>query len=120
MPEPLFDLVCGACGEAYPETGFPAVCPRCGGCWRHGGGFGWRRPAPGAGLRRWAPALGLEPEELPERSLAGPPGLYTPGDGGGEVWICQQGSAPAGSYKERGAEVMAAAADRRGVRELFL
>jgi threonine synthase len=139
MPEPLFDdLACGACGEAYPETGFPAVCPLCGGAWRYGDGFAWRRPAsplpgaggpaspaeavaaPGATLRRWAPALGLDPEELPARSLACPPGLYTPGDGGSEVWICQQGSAPAGSYKERGAEVMAAAADRRGVREMFL
>ncbi len=141
MPAPLFDLVCAACDEAYPETGFPPVCPRCGGFWRYGEGFAWRPPASaidaagsaatpeapadpgpasGATLRRWAPALGLDPEELPARSLGCPPGLYTPADGGGEVWICQQGSAPAGSYKERGAEVMAAAAQRRGVREMFL
>ncbi|HVR07529.1 MAG TPA: pyridoxal-phosphate dependent enzyme, partial [Thermoanaerobaculia bacterium] len=122
MPEPLFDLACAGCGGPYPEAGLPAVCPRCGGFWRHGDGFGWGRPAsePGASLRRWAPALGLDPEELPGRSLACPPGRYAPGAGGGEVWICQQGSAPAGSYKERGAEVMAAAAQRRGVRDLFL
>ncbi|MBV8199056.1 MAG: pyridoxal-phosphate dependent enzyme [Acidobacteria bacterium] len=137
MPEPLFDLACAACAEPYPETGLPEVCPRCGGCWRYGDGFAWRpasamiaaSAASGAsgtgadaapGLRRWAPALGLDPEDLPARSLGCPPGLYAPGDGGGEVWICQQGSAPAGSYKERGAEVMAAAAHRRGVPEIFL
>jgi threonine synthase len=120
MPAPLFDLACAACGEAYPETGFPEVCPLCGGFWRYGDGLAWRGAAPGASLRRWAPALGLDPEDLPARSLACPPGLYAPGDGGGEVWICQQGSAPAGSYKERGAEVMAAAAHRRGVGEMFL
>ncbi len=117
---PLFDLACGACGAAYPVSGWPEICPRCGGSWRHGDALAWRPPTAAAGLRRWAPALGLDPEELPERALAGPPGLYLPADGGGAVWICQQGSAPAGSHKERGAEVMAAAAQRRGLRELFL
>jgi threonine synthase len=128
MPEPLFDLACAACGEVYPETGFPEVCPRCGGCWRYSDSFRWQPPsavigagsAGSASLRRWAVALGLDPEDLPARSLACPPGLYAPGEGGGEVWICQQGSAPAGSHKERGAEVMAAAARRRGVPEMFL
>jgi threonine synthase len=42
------------------------------------------------------------------------------GAAGPGVWICQQGSAPSGSYKERGAEAMIAAAARRGIRELFL
>jgi len=119
-PSPLFDLACAACGAAYPASGFPDACARCGGAWRHGDAFAWQPPADAAGLRRWAPALGLDPEELPARALASPPGLYVPADGGGGVWICQQGSAPAGSHKERGAEVMAAAARRRGLRELFL
>jgi threonine synthase len=119
-PQPLFDLACAACGGSYPASGFPDVCPHCGGCWRYGNGLSWRPATAGGGLRRWAPALGLDPEELPARSFASSPGLYEPGDGGGEVWICQQGTAPAGSHKERGAEVMAAAALRRGVRELFL
>jgi threonine synthase len=155
--EPLFDLACAGCGAAYPAAGFPAVCPLCGGCWRHGEGFAWRPPAgdlagrgaagdadaggdgggDGGSLRRWAAALGLAAEELPQRSLASPPRLYvaaagpagggargagrgSAGAAGGEVWICQQGSAPSGSHKERGAEVMAAAARRRGVGELFL
>jgi threonine synthase len=122
---PLFDVACAACGEAYPAAGLPAVCPSCGGFWRYGDGFAWHPSAPAAGLRRWAPALGLEAAELPGRSVAAPPGLYAmepagAGDPGSEVWICQQGSAPAGSYKERGAEVMAAAALRRGVAEMFL
>jgi threonine synthase len=135
--EPLFDLACAACGETYPRAGFPAVCSLCGGFWKHGEGFAWRPPGAAGGLRRWAAALGLEPDELPDRPLSSPPGLYAL-DGGGEgtaagrepgvpaaavapaVWICQQGSAPSGTYKERGAEVMVAAARRRGVRELFL
>src|SRR5271169_5244605 len=103
-PEPLFDLACAACGAAYPDAGWPDVCPHCGGCWRYGDGLAWRPPTGAGGLRRWAPALGLDPEELPARSLASSPGLLdTPGDGGGAVWICQQGAEPAGSYKERGA-----------------
>ncbi len=145
---PLFDLACAACGEAYPAGGFPAVCAACGGCWEHGDGFAWRPPTAAGGLRRWAPALGLDPDELPARELASPPGLYVAsgaaesasaaqaaasrgtavpagpiaGSGGAApgVWIFQQGSAPRGSYKERGAEVMLAAAARRGIRELFL
>src|SRR5258707_873335 len=73
---PLFDLACAACGEAYPAGGFPAVCAACGGCWEHGDGFAWRPPTAAGGLRRWAPALGLDPDELPARELASPPGLY--------------------------------------------
>jgi threonine synthase len=122
---PIFAAACAACGEQYPQTGFPAVCPLCGGFFRHTTGFAWRAPSAAGGLRRWAAALGLAPEDLPERPMASPAGLYAvdlgglPG-GAPEVWICQQGSVPAGSYKERGAEVMAAAAHRRGVREMFL
>jgi threonine synthase len=137
--------------RGYPASGFPAVCAACGGCWEHGAGFAWRPPtAAGSGLRRWAPALGLDPDELPARDLATPPSLYlasgaasaasaaraTAGPVSGSsgastsaagssaaapgVWIFQQGSVPCGSYKERGAEVMIAAAARRGIRELFL
>ena len=120
MRLPLFDLQCAGCGEEYPESGLPAACPRCGGCFAYRDGLAWRGATGDPGLRRWAPALGLAPDELPAHALAGPPALFAPGDGGGAVWICQQGSAPAGSHKERGAEVMAAAAHRRGVRELFL
>jgi threonine synthase len=126
LPEPLLAAACAACGERYPPTGFPEVCPLCGGCYKHTAGFAWRPPAPAtAGLRRWAPALGLAPAELPDRPLGSPPGLYAVDLAGlpaaaPEVWICQQGSAPAGSYKERGAEAMAAAAHRRGLREIFL
>lgn len=120
-PSPLFAAVCAACGEAYPAAGLPAACPVCGGCWRLGEGFAWRPPDPAAlGLRRWAGALGLDPGELPARAVAGPPELAALAGDSGEVWICQQGSVPAGSYKERGAEVMAAAARRRGITEMFL
>jgi threonine synthase len=120
-PSPLFACVCSGCGEAYPPAGLPAACPVCGGCWRLGEDFAWRPPdAAAPGLRRWADALGLDPEELPARAIASPPGFYAPAGCPGEVWICQQGSAPVGSYKERGAEVMAAAARRRGISEMFL
>lgn len=124
--DPLFAAACAACGEAYPAAGFPAVCPLCGGHYRHTDGFAWRAPAAAGGLRRWSAALGLEPEEVADRPLSAPPGVYAVDLDGGpngaapEVWICQQGSAPAGSHKERGAEAMAAAAHRRGVREMFL
>ena len=73
---PLFAAACAACGEAYPAAGLPAVCPVCGGFWRYGDGFGWHPPGPAAGLRRWAPALGLAAAELPPRLVAAPPGLY--------------------------------------------
>lgn len=115
---PLFALRCSRCATAYPDEGFPAACPACDGPWEPAwpeAGLRWRAPRPGVtGLRRWADALGLDAEELPEREISRPLGRL------GNVWIAHQGSAPAGSYKELGAEVMISAARRRGVRELFL
>ena len=112
---PLFDARCPGCALSYPQDGFPAVCPRCGGFWEAGPNLCWREAASTApGLRRWAAALGLQPEELPDRSISRLPGVLE------GAWIAQQGSAPTGSYKERGAEVMITAARRRGVDEVFL
>jgi threonine synthase len=113
-----FDLDCEHCGERYPPDGLPPACPRCGGFWRF---RSLPQPAESGtdqsklgGMRRWARVLGLAPEELPVQQVARPAERF---DG---VWIAHQGSAPAGSYKQRGAEVMAALCVRRGVREVFL
>jgi threonine synthase len=118
MSIPLFDLRCSRCGTPYPESDFPAFCPACEGFWEPAwspDGLQWREPRPEErGLRRWADALGLDPAELPDREISRPPGRV------GNAWIAHQGSPPAGSYKELGAEVMVAAARRRGIRELFL
>jgi len=94
------------------------LCPACGGFWGYPEGLPWSPPAAGSGFRRWAGALGLEPAELPERELGdlercGPRSL----DG---VAVVQEGSFPEGTFKERGAEVMAAVCARRGLREVFL
>ncbi|HEY2739558.1 MAG TPA: pyridoxal-phosphate dependent enzyme [Thermoanaerobaculia bacterium] len=111
---PLFDLLCSGCHAAYPDEGFPAVCPACGEPWESSG-LRWHEPqAEATGLRRWAGSFGLSPEELPERAISRPPKRL------GNVWIAQQGSSPSGSYKELGAEVMASAARHRGIGELFL
>ena len=130
---PLFDLACTRCGRPYPETGtpsgpedaaaapssgsaLPAACPACGGLWGYGDGFAWRSPAPLPGLRAWTPALGLRPDELPDRSLTRP---LLRLDG---TPVSQQGASapPGGSFKERGAEVLAAACARLGLRDVFL
>jgi len=119
---PLFDLRCSGCRAAYPDEGFPADCPACGKpwepAWHNTSGLRWCEPQAGAsGLRRWAGTFGLSPDdrdELPERTISRPPERL------GNVWIAQQGSPPAGSYKELGAEVMASAARRRGIGDLFL
>lgn len=113
MPGPLFDLRCARCDAPYPAAGLPATCPACGGFWAPPA-LVWREPLPLPGLRRWAHVLGLDPAELPERELGRPPELLF------GAWVLQQGSAPSGSYKERGAEVMLAAALRRGLPEIFL
>ena len=109
---------CARCGEPYPAAGLPELCPACGGFWGYPEGLPWSPPAAGSGFRRWAGALGLEPAELPERELGdlercGPRSL----DG---VAVVQEGSFPEGTFKERGAEVMAAVCARRGLREVFL
>jgi threonine synthase len=119
---PLFALRCSRCRTPYPHEGFPADCPACGGPWEPaweegdpGAGLRWLPPRPeAAGLRRWAGSFGLDAGELPEREISRPLGRL------GNAWIAHQGSTPAGSYKELGAEVMVSAARRRGVRELFL
>lgn len=66
------------------------------------------------GLRRWAAHLGLLPDDLPARELDRPLARL---DG---AWVAQQGSSPRGTYKERGAEPLAALIARRGLSEVFL
>lgn len=135
MSPPLFDLLCAACGRAYPASGrsLPPTCPACGGFWTYGETLAWVPPRPAAGpltgLRAWAHGLGLDPGELAARPLARPAVRDTPKARGGAasrdrgtVWITQQGSASegGGSFKERGAEVLAAACARRGLDEVYL
>lgn len=82
---------------------------------RSGGGTGTDTPA---GLRRWSAALvrplGLDPGELPDRALGRGPFLL---DG---VTVVHEGSAPGGTFKERGAEAVAAVCARRHLPEVFL
>ncbi len=117
---PLFALLCGRCAGPYPATGLPPFCPRCGGFWIYGdepGGFAWRPPAGPpyvAGLAAWSAAFGLEPGELPARAAGRPPEALS------DVLVAHEGSEPGASFKERGAEVLAAACARRGLREVFL
>lgn len=105
----------------YPPAGLPDLCPACGGFWGYPDGV-----PPGAalagrsGLSRWAAALGLEPSELSGRELGRGP------DRVGGVAVFQQGSAPGtaspwgGTFKERGAELLAAVCAQRGLPEVFL
>lgn len=111
---------CLACRAPYPGDGLPAVCPACGGFWGFPDGFPGKPPSSFGGggrrrtFRRWASALGLAPEELPERELgAGPARL-------GDTLLFHQGSPAGGTFKERGAEVLAAVCARRGLPEVFL
>lgn len=119
---------CLRCRAPYPdepEGGLPAACPRCGGFWGYVGDAGGlpRKPPSSSreggdagGLRRWAAALGLAPEELPERPMgSGPVAL---GDDG--VVAFHEGGPAGGTFKERGAEVLVAVCARRGLPEVFL
>lgn len=118
--ERLFALQCGRCAGPYPATGLPAACPRCGGFWEYRGGPGglaWRPPSEppaSAGLAAWREAFGLEAGELPARPVGRPPEALA------GVLVAHEGTAPGGSFKERGAEVLAAACVRRGLGEVFL
>lgn len=135
MTPPLFDLSCAACGRAYPASGraLPPTCPACGGFWTYGESLAWEPPdsaaGPLTGLRAWAHGLGLDPGELTAHALARPPVRHAPEPPGGApssglapVWISHQGSAAegGGSFKERGAEILAAACARRGLDEVYL
>jgi threonine synthase len=115
----MLAAACTRCGTPYPETGLPDLCPRCGGFWGYPDGLPWSPPTAGAGFRRWAGALGLEPGELPERELGdlerGGPRRSLDG-----VTVVQEGSLPVGTFKERGAEVLTAVCARRGLQEVFL
>ncbi len=117
---PLFTVQCSRCAGPYPATGLPPVCPRCGGFWAWRDppdGLAWRPPAGApyaSGLAAWSAAFGLDPGELPTRPPGRPPTHL------GDVLVAHEGAAPRGSFKERGAEVLAAACRRRGLREVFL
>jgi threonine synthase len=83
-------------------------------------------PRPLPGLRSWAHLLGIEPEELSPRRLDRPPRRHE--IDGIPVLLSQQGTppdpesddGPDGSFKERGAEVLAAACARLDLGEVFL
>lgn len=121
MDTPLFDLHCSGCRHPYPPNDLPPRCPECGGFWDFGTALSWRPPENEPGLRAWAHVFGLGPEELPARDVGRQPRWL------GSAWAAQQGSPFeadgrrfAGSFKERGAEVLIAACARRGAREVFL
>ena len=116
---------CIQCSEPYPPAGLPYRCPRCGGFWGYPKGLAWKPPAGGAedsegpaGLSRWGAALvrplGLDPGDLPDRALGREP---FPLDA---VTVAHEGSAPGGTFKERGAEALAAVCARRHLSEVFL
>jgi len=121
MSLPLFDLHCSDCSHPYPRTSLAPRCPECGGFWEFGADLAWQPPRDEPGLRAWAHVFGVEPDELPARFLSRAPRRL------GGAWVAQQGSPFelggrlfAGSFKERGAEVLVAACARRGAREVFL
>jgi threonine synthase len=111
---PILAASCARCGGRYPEAGLPDLCPGCGGFWVYPAGLPWGPPGEGTGQRRWAGALGLEPRELPDREVGRGPEVLE------GVSVVQEGSSPEGTFKERGAEALAAVCARRGLREVFL
>ena len=111
---PLFDLACARCRSPYPDHGLPPNCTFCDGLWTYGERLAWAPPSDEPGLRAWAGALGLGPDELPERTIGRAPVRL------GGVLAARDGSAPTGSFKERGAEVLLAACVRRGIGDVFL
>lgn len=108
------DPACLRCHAPYPRAGLPDLCPACEGLWGYPEGLSWAPPGKGSSLRRWAAALGLAPEELPDRELSGVPRALR------GVTVVQEGSSPRGTFKERGAEILAAVCASRGLREVFL
>lgn len=108
------DPACFRCHAPYPEARLPDRCPACEGLWVYPDGLSWARPGEGSGLQRWAGALGLDPDELPDRELGWGPRVLQ------GVTLVQEGSSPRGTFKERGAEVLAAVCARRGLRQVFL
>jgi threonine synthase len=108
---------CLSCRALYPDDGLPAVCPTCGGFWGFPDGLSPKPPSASGDrtFRRWAGALGLAPEELPERVMGSGPVLQD-----GVLLFHEGGPSRAGTFKERGAEVLAAVCARRGLREVFL
>lgn len=112
---PGWRIGCRERGHPYPEDGLPHRCPACASPWAVTATQGAEAPPTGrsSGLRRHATRLGVGPNELPARLLASPARRLA------GAWVSQQGSAPVGSFKERGAELLVAVARRRGLRELF-
>lgn len=127
---------CAACGETLFARGrgdLPPLCPHHQehdhgpdspetGLWMPGPSLVWWPAREGAdGLAVWSETLGLEPDELPDEPVTSGPRRLTAADGR-PVHVLQDGPAGdgGGSYKTRGAEVLAALARRRGWTECYL
>src|SRR5262249_10079143 len=108
----FFALRCANRADPYPEQGLPEVCPGCGSLWH--ARATWAPADSAAGLRRGASAAGVAPDELTDRSVGAAP------CGHGAAWLVHEGAQGGGSFKERGAEVLAAALRRRSIGECFL
>jgi threonine synthase len=120
---------CAACGELLAARGrgdLPPLCPHHetedDALWVPSPSLVWW---PGRedtdGLAVWSEALGLEPDELPDEPVTSGPRRLTIVDGS-PVTVFQDGPGGpgGGSYKARGAEVLAALAARRGWTECYL
>lgn len=109
-------VACLNCGQAYPESGAPYQCPRCGGLFDYVEPFRYSvSRTPGGGFWEAVRSLGFElsPVSLGE----GMTPLLAAKAFGRQVWFKCEYANPTGSFKDRGTATQVSILRSRGVGE---
>jgi threonine synthase len=111
-------IACTNCSLAYPDTGTPYRCPRCGGIFDFSEWPAYASPKiqPGLpGIWRFQEALGLPPEVKPVSLGEGNTPLVWGNVEGQPIAFKLETLNPSGSYKDRGSAVLMSFLQNRGV-----
>jgi threonine synthase len=108
------EIACTNCGRAYPETGTPYRCPRCGGLFDDGEPVHWRGvDGRVTGIWRFGPSIGVE--QMPVTLGEGRTPLVPAGVLGRTVYFKCEYANPTGSFKDRGTASLISFLVSRGV-----
>jgi threonine synthase len=108
---------CSDCGLSYPDSGFPYLCPQCGGLFDINNLPDYQRPDQSArGIWKYKDTFGLSEDANPVTLGEGETPLIHIKDGSTSVALKLESLNPSGSYKDRPTSVLTTFLKSRGIR----